>query len=136
MYDDNDAFTLYNIESQITVWPDHSNLTNLDYIMEKLISRDSQFETNKILNEGSYLLSLQEIQTISSLMNDQSLSDKYGLVLNNQLNPPFFPQTFGRLFKEYSIRHVFFVNYSIFKMNSVLNILKIYLDAKLVKIGL
>ncbi len=38
---------------------------------------------------------IQEIQRISSILNEQSLSDKLGLILNG--NAPIFPQTFGPL---------------------------------------
>ena len=72
----------------------------------KLINGDPLFQTNVILNEGSYLPCVQEIQTISSLLNDQSLSDKFGLITYEKNDLHLFPQTFGPLFKEFSIRPV------------------------------
>ena len=61
--------------------------------------------------------SLQEIQTISSLLNDLSLSDKFGLISNNRTYTPLFPQTFGPLFKDFSIRSVSFVSKVCFFIN-------------------
>ena len=92
VYDNNGAFTIYEIESPITVNPDLSNLTN---IISNLISANPYFLTNKILNEGSYLQFLQEMLVISSLLNEQSLRDKFGLVskYNSSLN--YFPETWG-----------------------------------------
>jgi hypothetical protein len=55
----------------------------------------SLFETNIILNEGSSMKSIQEVQRISSLLNDQSLSDKLGLISN--ANAPLFTQMYGPL---------------------------------------
>jgi hypothetical protein len=73
--------------------------------MSKLISNEPRFETNQILKEGSYLSSLQEIQTISSLLNEQSLTDKFELI-RSERNFSLFPQTFGPLFKYSQIRAV------------------------------
>jgi hypothetical protein len=92
IYDDDKAFAIYEIPQPITVLP---NFSNLQTTIDQLISKNPLFSTNIILNEGSYLLSIQEIQRISSLLNEQSLSDKFGLILNG--NAPFFPQTFGPL---------------------------------------
>jgi hypothetical protein len=92
IYDNDKAFAIYEIPQLITVLP---NFSNLQTTIDQLISKDSLFSTNIILNEGSYLLSIQEIQRISSSLNEQSLSDKLGLILNG--NPPIFPQTFGPL---------------------------------------
>jgi len=93
IYDNDTAFTVFLISQQVTVLPD---FTDLDKTINQLIMQNSQFSTIVILNEGSYLLSIQEIQRISSLLNEQSLSDKKGLILNG--NAPIFPQTFGPLF--------------------------------------
>jgi len=95
IYDNDEAFAVYEIQKPITILSDRNNFTNT---LSKLISRDPLFETNRILNEGSYLPSLQEIQTISSLLNDQSISDKFGLISSFK-NTSLFPQTFGPLFK-------------------------------------
>ena len=92
IYDNDTAFGVYEIEQAITVRPDFSNFQTE---IEQLITQSPLFRTNIILNEGSYLQSIQEIQRISSMLNEQSLSDKLGLILNG--NAPIFPQTFGPL---------------------------------------
>ena len=102
IYDNDEAFAVYEIQNPITILADRNNFTNT---LSKLISHDPLFETNRILNEGSYLSSLQEIQTISSLLNDQSLADKFGLI-SSLKNTSLFPQTFGPLFKYSLIRTV------------------------------
>jgi hypothetical protein len=102
IYDNDEAFAVYEIQNPITILADRDNFTNT---LSKLISHDPLFETNRILNEGSYLQSLQEIQTISSLLYDQSLADKFGLI-SSLKNKSLFPQTFGPLFKYSSIRFV------------------------------
>jgi len=94
IYDDDEAFAVYEIQNPITIFADRTNFTDT---MSKLISNDPKFETNQILKEGSYLSSLQEIQTISSLLNDQSLGDKFGLI-KSEGNSSLFPQTFGVLY--------------------------------------
>ena len=102
VYDNDEAFAVYEIQNPITILADRNNFT---YTLSKIISRDPLFETNRILNEGSYLPSLQEIQTISSLINEQSLADKFGLI-SSLKNASLFPQTFGPLFKYSTIRAV------------------------------
>jgi hypothetical protein len=92
IYDNDKAFAIYEIPQSITVLPDYSNL---ETTIDKLVSKNPLFSTNIILNEGSCLLSIQEIQRITSLLNEQSLSDKLGLILNG--NAPIFPQTYGPL---------------------------------------
>ena len=91
---DNDgAFKTYEIEQPITVMPDFQNL---ELIKEKLILADISFIDNIILNEGDYLSSIQVLQSLSSLLNDQSLSDKVGL--NQNLNETtIFTQIYGQL---------------------------------------
>jgi len=105
VYDDDEAFAVYDIETPITVSPPDDNQTYLLTTMDKLITSDSLFIVNQILNEGSYLSSIEEIQLISSLLNDQSLSDKFGLLLNEK-NNSFFPQTFGPLFNYSGVKPV------------------------------
>ena len=90
VYDNDGAFTIFNIVTPVTVL---SDLTDLDTIMEKLITADPYFSTNIILNQGSYLNSIQIIQTISSLLNTISHSDKLGLTLNKSTIA--FPQIYG-----------------------------------------
>ncbi len=92
IYDDDKAFAFYEIPQPITVLPDYSNLTTT---IDQLISKNPLFSTNIILNEGSSLMSIQELQRVTSLLNEQSLSDKLGLILHG--NAPIFPQTFGPL---------------------------------------
>ncbi len=106
IYDNDKAFAVYEIKNTITIFADRENFTDT---LSKLILRDPLFETNRILNEGSYLPSLQEIQTISSLLNDQSLADKFGLI-SSLKNTSLFPQTFGPLFKYYTFGIVRYID--------------------------
>jgi len=106
VYDDDSAFAVFDIETPIYVTPPDDNQTYLNMIMEKLIASDTSFTINQILNEAAYLSSIEEIQSISSLLNDQSLSDKLGLLLGNEKNPGIFPQTFGPLFNYSGVRPV------------------------------
>ena len=92
VYDGDNAFSVFEIQQQVVVMPDLSVLNNL---INNLQVKDTSFLTNKILNECSFLPTLQEIQMISSLLNEQSLSDKLGLILNG--SGPIFPQNFGPL---------------------------------------
>ncbi len=91
VYDNDGAFTIYDLSIPVKVIPD---LTNINTIMDKLISADPLFSTNVILNQGSYLKSIQIIQTISSLLNDQSNSDKLGIIMNKNISI-MFPQIYG-----------------------------------------
>jgi hypothetical protein len=93
VYDDDGAYVFYNFPQPIKVLPD---LSNLQTTMNKLIAKDQFFTSNTILNQGLFLLSLQEIQSISSLLNEQSLADKYAIYLNNSMTL-LFPQTYGSL---------------------------------------
>ena len=63
--------------------------------INRLISGDPFFDLNQILHRGSYLLSIQEFQKLGSILNQQSLSDKVGLILND--SSTFFPQIYGPL---------------------------------------
>ena len=90
VYDNDLAFTIFQIEQKITVVPD---LTNLTSIMDCIILENSLFISNIILNEGSYLYSIQELQSISSLLNENSRSDQFGLISNT--NSTLFPSTYG-----------------------------------------
>ena len=90
IYDNDEAFTTYEIEQPITVLPD---VSNLQIIKEKLILNDPFFESNRLLNVGSFLSSIEELQVISSLLNVESLADKKGLILTNNLTR--FPQIYG-----------------------------------------
>jgi hypothetical protein len=92
VYDNDGAFTVFNSSQSIIVALDDTNFT---LTINNMISENPNFESNVILNEGSFLASIQEIQRISSLLNYQSQSDKLGLILHG--NAPIFPQTFGPL---------------------------------------
>ena len=92
IYDNDGAFTIYDLPQFITVYPDKTNFTAR---INSLISEDPFFETNIILNEGSSVKSIQEVQRVSSLLNDQSLSDKLGLI--SKTNAPLFTQMYGPL---------------------------------------
>jgi hypothetical protein len=65
-------------------------------IEEKIILANSTFIYNIILNEGDYLNSIQVLQTLSSIVNEQSLSDKIGLTLYENETTKF-PQIYGPL---------------------------------------
>ena len=92
IYDNDGAYTIFYIPQTVFVYPDERNLI---LNMDKLTSIDPKFESNIILNEGSYIGSIQEIQRISSILNNPSLSDKLGLITND--NQPTFPKTYGPL---------------------------------------
>jgi hypothetical protein len=90
VYDNDGAFSVFEIVSPIKVLPD---LTNIDIDMEKLILNDPYYSKNIVLNQGSYLSSIQIIQTISSLLNTHSYSDKLAIILNK--TSIAYPQIFG-----------------------------------------
>jgi hypothetical protein len=92
IYDNGGAFTIYEIPQTITIF---SNETNLNSLMNYLIGGNPFFDSNLILNEGTFVNSIQEIQRISSLLNEQSLSDKLGLIMKG--DAPLFPETYGPL---------------------------------------
>ena len=110
VYDNDKAFAIFYISQPITVLPD---FTILQTTINQLITQNPSLSTNIILNEGSYLLSIQEIQKISSLLNEQSLSDKQGLILstNAAIN---FPQTFGPLSNYFGVKPVILVYFFLF----------------------
>ncbi len=64
-------------------------------IKEKLILNDLTFTMNKLLNEGDYLSSIQILQSLSSLLNGESLSDQIGLIRNDDNTLHSFPQIYG-----------------------------------------
>ena len=108
VYDNDGAFSVYDISNSITVSPD---LTNLEIIMDKLISNDPYFSANIILNQGSYLDSIQIIQVISSILNEQSYSEKSSMIANK--SSIAFPKIFGPM-ENYTgvnlvINHVLFI---------------------------
>jgi len=105
VYDNDEAYTVYYIPQNISVYPDE---TNLESYMKMLISIDTSFETNVLLNEGPFMESIQDIQRIASLLNFVSLSDKLGLILIGYTS--IFPQIYGPL-SNYSgvISVIFFI---------------------------
>jgi hypothetical protein len=92
IYDNDGAFTIYDLPQFITVRPDTRNLSTT---INNLIRKEPTDKLNIILNEGFLIESTQEIQRISSLLNVQSLSDKFGLILSK--NAPLYPQVYGQL---------------------------------------
>jgi hypothetical protein len=92
IFDDDGAYTIYHLNQNITVTP---YLLNLTMTIENLNAGDPFLRPNDILSQGSYLLSVQETQQIASLLNQQSLSDKLGLISNDSFT--LFPQTYGPL---------------------------------------
>ena len=111
IYDNDTSFTVYEIPQKVTVLPEFSLL---EEIMNKLILKDLTFWTNIILNEGSNMPSLEEIQTISSLLNEQSLKDKQTIMLNGSI----FPQIFGPFTNFAGVSPVFSVILKCLSFNS------------------
>jgi hypothetical protein len=93
VYDSKGACIIYEINQNITVIPD---FTDFDATKDKLISGDPNFYLNMMLKQGSFLKSIQIMQSISSLLNEQSLSDKLGLKLDSKLEYNF-PHIYGPL---------------------------------------
>jgi len=102
VYDNDGAFTIYNLPQLITFYSDETNLIS---IMNDLIEENPLLDSNIILNEGIFVNSIQEIQRISSLLNDESISDKLGLILKG--DAPIFPQTYGPLWNYSGVIPVF-----------------------------
>ena len=112
VYDNDGAFSLYDLEASITVLPD---LSNLNSIMNNVISANPFFATNIRLNQGSYLDSLQELQTISSLLNEQSLRDKGGLIVKDNTTINYFPLIYGPLTNFAGVNHVSYFKAGLFE---------------------
>ena len=92
--DNDNGKTHYTIPIYVTVNADSASIPNL---MSELISLSSASNTNKILFEGQALNSIQLIITIASVLNEQSINDKMGLLLSNGSSSNLFPQTYGPL---------------------------------------
>jgi hypothetical protein len=88
--DDENAFSTFEIPIKIIVTPDFTMIGN---IVNNLLKKDTSFLTNKILFEGSNFPSMQEMQKVSSLLNEQSWQDKQALKLVGFV----FPQIYGPL---------------------------------------
>jgi hypothetical protein len=97
IYGSNEVYTVYDLNDTIKVIPDITK--NLNFVEERLISSDSMFITNILLNEDSSrsLISMQEIQIISGLLNQQSLSNQFGLIKFNNKTYLTFPSIYGPL---------------------------------------
>ena len=76
-YDVDGAYRILQVTPPVRVVPD---VVYLGSVIEKIISGDPYYSSNIILNEGAFVQSIQELQSISSLLNEQSLSDKVGLL--------------------------------------------------------
>jgi len=97
IYGSNEVYTVYDLNDTIKVIPDIT--TDLNFVEQRLISSDSSFLTNILLHEDSSrnLESLQEIQIITGLLNQQSLSDQLGLMKFNNKSDLTFPPIYGPL---------------------------------------
>jgi hypothetical protein len=102
--DDDGAFTIYEFPQNITVTPDMSILGST---IESLINGDSFSSINQILSQGSFLSTIEEFQKVSSILNQQSLSDRVGL--NDSSTQ--FPQMYGPLEKYAGVVPVIKINY-------------------------
>ena len=92
IYDNGSAFTIYEIQPPIIVQPD---VSNLKLIQDRLLLEDMTFIDYILLNEGDYLESIKIMQCLSSLVNDESLSDKLSLAMN--VGNTQFPELYGPL---------------------------------------
>ena len=81
VYDNDGAFSILQVAHPVSVIPD---VTKLNVVIKKIIDADPYFISNIILNEGSFSESIQELQSISALLNERSLSDKLGLISNSK----------------------------------------------------
>ena len=97
IYDAENAFTIYNFTSSITVIPDEN--VDLNTLEDRLITQDPTFEINIALNENSFKnqIVFEKLQYIIDLLNEQSLSDKLGLNVFNNGKGTRFPQIYGPL---------------------------------------
>ena len=80
IHDDDGGFTNYKINQPVYVYPDVSKLQT---IVDQLVSVSPTSGFNQNLNNGLSQLSIQDIQSLSSMLNGQSLSDKYALSQNS-----------------------------------------------------
>jgi hypothetical protein len=93
VYDSDGAFSIFNLEkTTLTVAGDLEN-SNFTSFTQRLVTGDLSIETNRILDEGAYLPSIQEIQRMASMLNEQSLDDKQKL----KEDTPLFPRIYGPL---------------------------------------
>ena len=97
IYDAENAYTIYNFPSSITVIPDGNE--HLNTLEDRLISQDPTLEINIALNENSNKNQkvFVQLQYIIDLLNEQSLSDKLGLIMCNNKTGTKFPQAYGPL---------------------------------------
>ena len=90
-YDTDGAFTVFHVNHTVRVVPD---VANLDTIIAKVIDGDPYFSSNVILHEGSFVASIQELQSVTALLNKRSLSDKMGLIAISTSESCFHPSSF------------------------------------------
>ncbi len=86
VYDNEGAFSILEVAHPVHVVPD---ITKLDTTITKIINADPIFISNIILNEGSFSESIQELQSISALLNERSMSDKLGLSMHLPISNRF-----------------------------------------------
>ncbi len=87
-YDTDGAYQIYQISPSVKVIPDVDKLEN---IIKQIIWGDPYLVSNIILYEGEFVESVQELQSISALFNEKSLSDKLSIL---QLKSKFFISKF------------------------------------------
>ena len=97
IYDAENSYTTYNFTSSITVIPDGNE--DLNTLEDRLISQDPTLEINIALSENSNKNQkvFEQLQFIIDLLNEQSLSDKLGLIMFNNKTSTKFPQVYGPL---------------------------------------
>lgn len=95
IYGTSEVYTIFDLTDAVIVIPDI--MSDLDTVEKRLISKDPTFSANILLSQGSYLESVQEIQRISGLLNEQSLSDELGLKTFNNNTDLKFPPVYGPL---------------------------------------
>ena len=77
IFDDDDGFTIHSITQYVTVVAD---LSDLQTKMAQLVSASPNAEFNRNLNSGLQMLAVRDIQSLSAMLNSQSLSDKLATV--------------------------------------------------------
>jgi len=127
IFDDDGAFTIYHFNKTITVEP---NFINYTVSLENLNSGNAFLSPNDILSQGSYLSSVQETQNIASLLNQQSLSDKLGLIFNDSYT--LFPLTYGPLANFDGVNAVYFLNKNFSHLKLMLRNTEVFLIMSLI----
>ena len=76
IYDNDNAFTLYEINQPLIIIKEDLIQQEIEIEFDNLI-----YDINRILNQGNYLSTLEEIQRLNGLMNIISYIHKYRLKL-------------------------------------------------------